>query len=214
MTDPRNFLFHSDYPQIYIGRVLSGDFTVEAGQWDYTHKIEHGLPFVPLLRGIWSDTDSFDWANDFAVFSKEGFKNYPEVGIDEAWADKTYLYIKGINNVWPEKNVRYFYRIVCLVPPDYKGEVPEYDIKEKFTFLSTRRYHKLFKIGILPKEGGKVDHDLGYLPIVWVFDKNRGCVSNTITSSSELVINENSFSIGENEKGNPYVYIILGDDYA
>lgn len=208
----RRFIYNSDYPEVYIAKVFEKDFLVTADEYGGNGELHfnHGLPFTPLMRGVWSDESHFSWSNDLSVMSKIRFGNMPEVALTCS-ADNQQIHLIGTNNTYPFRNFRIYVKIICLVPPDYNGSLEAFDVAGKFKFNSDKKYNKLLESGILPAAGGVVSHNLGYIPIVWAFSGANGVngvgIEVRVDQAKMQVINLDQYS------QKPIYYYIFGDSY-
>nr|DAW32268.1 MAG TPA: hypothetical protein [Caudoviricetes sp.] len=205
----KRFIYNSDHPEVYVAKVFEKKFLMRGDRWDDRElHFNHGLPFVPLMRGIWSDDINFNWSNDLEVYSKMRFGNMPEIAL-ECYADERQIHLIGINNIDPPTNVWMCVKIICLVPPDYNGDVSVFDTKGNFKFNSDNKYNKLIESGTLPSAGGTIVHNLGYIPIFWVFsgDDGQGSLDVIISETSVRIINRDQLA------KKPIYYFLFGDSY-
>jgi hypothetical protein len=58
VTDPNDFIFHSNYNNFKIIKELTFDVTVVAGTANQSFTVAHGLPFTPLVRAFANEDSS------------------------------------------------------------------------------------------------------------------------------------------------------------
>lgn len=191
-------LVNSHYPMPWIVWKRTHSITIE--QYGYANdvKLAHGLPFVPLLLGQWSDNASFAPSYDLSVQYPGGRTGGQPETYCNISADATNVYFTIVNNA----NQRTFYfRLMAFAPPDYDGEVTPVEYNSPFRFNSHYRYQQLYLKG---RTNGTVSHNLGYLPQakVWTISGGRTAPFGGILTTSTLK------SIAEDY---PYYYHIYKD---
>ena len=215
MADARRFRFISSYPQLYIARTFTGQVTIPAGQWFGTITIPHGLPFTPLIRGIWSTTQNFSWSNDFDVMFRDEFATGAgsnPVILSRYQASPSNITIDFISNLWNEA-VTLFVQGVCLVPSTFLGSVNPFDTAGNFKFNSDFKYNQIFAQGTLPPNGGTANHNLGYQPVCHVYAQFPGNVNgqqvSSIITNTQLVVDPGDLA----GVASSFYYLIFADDY-
>lgn len=170
MSDPRRFFLFSEYPTdqiLYLGQfevrgLAYGDYSS-----DPTKRVPHGLPFTPLVLGLWS-------------FNKDYSGNVYDTGVSLAPRGSQYY---GVN-VWVEGgNICLFAQfdgatttayvdVIAFAPSTWSGKISNIAaIKNKVPYYSGRNYLKLVKSGVIVGSG-TVRHGLGYVPqaLLWQDD--------------------------------------------
>lgn len=204
-------IFNSDYPEIYIAKTFSARMTTADQGWGIyvgEARVSHNLPFKPLIRGIWSTDPNFSWANDLDAFSRGGFGNSPDISLDTYLSRDSDLFFRGSSI---DKSVTFYIKGILIAPPNFTGNIAEFDTLGAYKFNSDKRYNKLFASGELPIGGGTVTHNLGYLPICWVFEKGQYgslSVNKTKITEQQLIVQTPN---GATDNG--FYYFILKDGY-
>lgn len=157
MQDARNFSYSSDYPMPVVA--YRNEFTVSApaGQEMVLVKIAHGLPYIPLTMGKWSNTQDFTTAQDLSADEDVDGTSL------ELYADETYFYFLFFKD--QSTDVTRYVRVIAFAPPDYDGEIEPLDNDSNFLFNTDYNYVGLYAQGVLDQStGGIVGHALGYIP--------------------------------------------------
>lgn len=205
-------IFNSDYPQVYIAKTFSASGTtidVGYGVWNKTISIPHNLPFAPLIRGVWSDDPNFTWANDLSIYSKTRFGNFPDIALTGYRSDSNNIYLDCASGV--DVPVTFYVKGILIPPPNFMGDIAEFDTIGEYKFNSDKKYNKLFASGELPVGGGVVNHNLGYAPVCWVFEKSP----HGSLAINKVKVNEQSLIVqtpnGATDNG--FYYFIMKDGY-
>lgn len=181
MSDPRNFLFHSDYPIDKILFTTQGSVTLKGESKEV--RVSHGLPYIPLVLGSWSFDQNFENTYEFGWFTFY-IPNIPQVACS---ADSSDL-IFTTSEAHAGKTI--FYKIFGFPPATYTGDFLSFngDISG-LNFNSDLNYLKLEKEGsVFVTSNGQaiINHDLGYKPFVFVWQDIGGRISRFSDSSIEF----------------------------
>lgn len=182
---------HYDTPWI----VYKQEFQIAVEQYGYANVARpHGLPFIPLLIGQWSDNGNFSPAYDLSVDTPDYTSGQPRIAAYVS-ADATNIHFNLTNN---ENTKTFYFRLMAYAPPDYKGDVTPVEYNSPFRYNSHYRYLKIFKAG---SASGTVSHDLGYIPQcrIWSMGSptrpsGRVYPSNGIITSSTLQADDQNSS--------------------
>ena len=217
MADARRFRFISSYPQLYIARTFTGQVTIPASPFGGFGQITipHGLPFTPLIRGVWSNESNFSWSNDLDVRFSAEFSPTPggnPLELTGYMATQTNIEAYFISNL-SNQAVTLFVQGVCLVPSTFLGSINPFDTAGNFKFNSDFKYNQIFAQGTLPPTGGTVNHNLGYQPVCHVYAQfpgniNGQQVSSTITNT-QLIVDPGDLA----GVASSFYYLIFADDY-
>lgn len=128
-------------------------------------KIEHGLPFIPLLIGQWSLRPDFSPSYDLGVNFIGFYGPRPEFFV-EIGADERFIHFSITNNT--QSTLRFYFRLMSFENPDYYGEISRVHFDPSlWRFHSKYNLMKIFARGRV--NGGEVRHGLGYIPQVKVW---------------------------------------------
>lgn len=163
MQDPRNFQFSSDYPMAYFVYHNTSSIDVPASSGGVvasnTITIPHGLSFIPLLVGYWSDNANFTNTNDLNVEMYGG--DYKEVSVT---ADDTNIYITGRNG--RNSGITLYVKLWAYMPPDANGDVQSVFDESNYLFNTDITMLEIAKSGVVKYEDDSkvVYHNLDYVP--------------------------------------------------
>lgn len=167
MADVRHFAYSSDYTLPCFVYKVEDSVTNTAGTiLGGCKKFRHNLPFTPILVGVWSTSGDFSTSYNIG---EERFLQGDGNGF-VAFADDTYVYVKGI--VSNDQPTTFFYKLYSYCPVDYSGEVEPINDVSTFNFDTDYVYLQVLAEGKVLANGSKtheIDHNLGYLPIfkIW-----------------------------------------------
>ncbi len=212
MVDLRNFIYHSDYPVDYIVKSLKRDYIVEVGDFGTmkTDTIPHGLPFAPLVDGVWGLnpdlSDSRSIINDH--YPRLTGQSIIDISVS---SDENNIYITCFNNDFTPKH--FYFKLWCYPDPGYDGDVEPVEDSTNFSFNSMYDYLKLFMTGsfeINPGQEKVIYHNLGYKPRALVWGRN---VSGDKFRMIEYEVTDNFIKIKNNRYSrSEYKYRIYGND--
>lgn len=112
-TDPRDFIFNSDYSTIKIYEENSVSITVNAGA-STTISVEHGLDFVPMCWVFVELASGHFYSGVCIPNQADGFPSaYIAVSPNsaETYVDTTYLKIKINNTTGSSRTLKVYYFI-------------------------------------------------------------------------------------------------------
>lgn len=183
VQDARRFIYSSDSKMPTFVWKVEGNVVNSEGSWlGGCKKFKHNLPFTPMLMGVWSNS------SDFRPSSNIGEGSYIQSSGSGfiAFADSTYVYVKGIvTNDTPQT---FYYRLYSYTPPDYDGDMTPLTDISTFHFDTDYNYLQIAKEGKIVPNGVKyheVEHNLGYIPLykIWrtvnvdFWEQGQGVVS-------------------------------------
>ena len=193
MTDSRNFLLNTDYPLDKIIYMTSGSFTVPSGGGlGASQSVAHGLDFVPLMCGNWSNDSDFSSTKEMAIYEYgdlDGMQAY-------CYADGTNVTVSSINYGSSDKTI--YYRVYGFMPSNVNDTAPSTSsASDDFVLNTDYNYTKLLAEEYHDASSGNVTitHSLGYRPqvIAWraddptfVFQENVAGYVNITTSNIVL----------------------------
>lgn len=112
-TEPRDFIFNSNYPTLKIYEENSASITVNAGS-STTVSVEHGLSFVPMCW-VFVELASGHFYSGVCIPSQaDGYpSSYIAVSPNpaETYVDTTYLKVKVNNTTGSSRSLKVFYFI-------------------------------------------------------------------------------------------------------
>ena len=215
MANPKNFLFHSDYPIDKILFTTQGSVTLQGESKEV--KIPHNLPYTPLILGSWSFDQNFENTYEFGW----SILLDPNISQVACSADSNDL-IFTTSDVHAGKTI--FYKIFGFPPTTYTGDFLSFsgDLMG-FNFNSDLNYLKMIKEGSVSVANNSqvvISHNLGYKPFIFVWQNIAGRISRfnsspikfegvNITDSS--VIFKNPFEVNSG-KDITYYYRIYIDE--
>lgn len=217
--DARNFLQSSDYPMPALVWENSGNIS---GIGSYSTKgvtINHKLPFVPLLIGVWSDNSNFNPSYDISNFLGAANIN-GDLQLNACRADNIKVYVEGYNATGSTKTL--YFRLLAFAPPDYDGEVPNLYDTTNFMLSTGFNYPKIVSQDRFTLSGGAtktIQHGLGYLPQckVWGPDSAGGITPlyrmnspSNMGGSYGPLVDTNSLTI-KGQYAGTYYFHIYGD---
>lgn len=112
-TDPRDFIFNSDYPTLKIYEENSASLTVNAGS-SATLSVAHGLSFVPMCWVFIELATGHFYSGVCIPSQADGFPSgYVSASPNpaETYVDTTYLKVKVNNTTGSNKTVKIYYFI-------------------------------------------------------------------------------------------------------
>lgn len=182
-----DFKFHGDYPVDQLMFLRSGSATVPDGTMDFIPGISvgHGLPFTPLPLLTWSNTSDFAIANVWMDASMSSTFFTTAVGQQyDISAGTTNVDIMRYNNSGASKSL--YYRIICFAPSDagVDSEVLETATQDNMFILNgDYNYMKLAFAGKLTSGSNTFNHNLGYTPRVFAWQKTGTSYSPIIAAT-------------------------------
>lgn len=169
VTQATNFLLHSDYPMDKIIFMASGSVTVSAGGSDdnYTN---HGLPVLPLLKGIWSYTSNFSNSYDMGqpLYSDNDVSVFVQ-------SNSTQYRVYAFNNGSSSATV--YWRIFGVMDTNDTSTLDfTSSTADSFSLNTDYNYTKLYLTGDanISSSSVNIDHDLGYKPQTDVWFESAG----------------------------------------
>lgn len=112
-TEPRDFIFNSEYETIKIYAEAGGSQSVSAGS-TYQVSITHNLGFIPMCWVFTESTTGHWYCGCFMPSQADGFpSSYVNLlpGSSDTYADNTYLKFKLNNATAGTKTIKYYYFI-------------------------------------------------------------------------------------------------------
>lgn len=175
--DARKLNLSTDTPIDKIVGLYSGSFTIAAGMFNSVD-VAHGLPFIPLVMGNWTNNASWNTAYEFESGPIAPPNNYsPFLYGITVTANSQNIIVFGTNYI-SSSPVTVHYRLFVFAPSNQtNAEISETSsIAESFYMNSEYNYTKLLGSGIIPKgtvtgsSTETIEHDLGYRPqlVYWV----------------------------------------------
>lgn len=162
--DPRNFVYSSDYPMAYFvfDKVLQVTVPAVTGGAivENTITVPHGLDFIPMPVGYYSDYADFRNTNDIGTEMYGG--DYREVIVV---ADDTNFYVTGRNG--KNSAITLHVHLWAYMPPDANGHAPAVSDSTNYYFNTDYPYLEIFLQGVAPYTGSSlitINHNLGYVP--------------------------------------------------
>lgn len=162
----RMMLINSDYPLDKVVYLHEGSYSSVPGNSEYS--VNHGLPFTPLIKAVWSTTPDFSVtynigdgvpdSNPDIVFSPYAF----DVRSD---ADKAYVVFVNSHST-----LTIYVRIWGYMPSNINLPTAPTSINgDMFIFNSEYNYTKLYMKGVtasssVPGSTEAISHSLGYRP--------------------------------------------------
>lgn len=173
MTDPRNFLFNTDYPIDQLVFVHEGSGSLGTGG---TINVPHGLPFIPNVLFYWSFNSDFSIVYDQNVGPfPSGNPSFPFTLQVTATSDATNVILNANGTLGPST---VYYRIMAFEPSDSSADVPATaQSADNFTLNTDQNYTKLFlndKVTVASGGNTTITHDLGYIPQVMIWNVFSG----------------------------------------
>ena len=212
--DPRNFVYSSDYLSPYFVYKTETDITTPARSTS-TVRIAHGLNFVPLIVGQWSNDSDFTVTHD--IFNIGSFDSV------YVWcfADDTYIYARQFNGSNNTNTV--YVKIFAYAPPDYNGHIQPINDNTEYNFSTDFNYLEIAKSGVIIMDGSvqEVQHGLGYYPQCRFWEEGSYVVdgqsvgvraTGPCTSSADSSEPSPSFVIGKDKVIIGKTYPIHNDD--
>lgn len=216
-NNARKTVLNTDYPIDQVIYIAQGSFSMTGISGSYT--FNHGLPFTPLIDGVWSLTP------DFAVTYNMGSGVYPSGNLATPWlteieinnrtndggAEPSIIRIGWLNL---GSNATVYYRIYGLEPSDVSPDLSfTNNAGDNFITNTDYNYQKVYKTGFIPSLAASstytVDHNLGWRPRVaawglltgglrYPMQLNRNDTTNSFgakisTTATQLIIRTDSF---------------------
>lgn len=167
--DPRNFVYSSDYPMAYFvfDKVVQVTVPASSGSTvSQTLIVPHGLDFIPMPVGYWSNDKDFTNTNDIGTELYGG--NYKEV---QVVADATNFYVtaRKVQNA----ALTFYVHLWAYMPPDANGHAPATSDTTNCYFNTDFPYLEIYMAGAVdsPSSGIiTINHGLGYTPYcrLWI----------------------------------------------
>ena len=171
MSDPRNFIFDSDYPPDYIVKALTKSYTLVGDPMGYgtvnLDTIPHGLPFAPLVDGIWGITSDLSDARSIAYDHGPNFIFGMVILQIYVTSDETNIYIYCVNSEYPPITRTFYFKLWMYMNPAYSGSVAPVEDNTNYRFNTDFNYLKLAMAGNVSIPAGQsitVNHGLGFIP--------------------------------------------------
>lgn len=222
--DARNFLLSTDYPMPVICWEKSGSVSNISAYAIKSTTVAHGLPFTPLIIGIWSESSNFtpcyDISNNMGEASLNGNLTLNAIG-----ANSTNVLVEAYNGASSKKTL--YFKLWAFVPPDYVDEVPNIYDTTSFQLSTDYNYPKIIQQGtvdIAKNTTATIPHELGYVPQakVWgpdmIYSNRVGFLQRIVRPSSAggnygPYINSNNLYIRNNgTAAGKFYYMIFGDE--
>lgn len=206
MVDARKFILNSNYVTPYIIKTFTASFTVTSESYGAIglSTIKHNLPFTPLVIGVWYDSNEGVY-RDISNQRPEDPFSMPEI-IESVTSDSTNIYLEISDSKYPAEETTYSFRIACLSPPDFTGDVGVSASVDNTDFIvntdtETPKILLFGKTTIAAGETATIKHDLGYAPMcrVWTnkilrystFTTATGLLSEAQVDNTNLYITNN-----------------------
>ncbi len=175
MPKPTDFLLNTDYEMDKI--VLYKTGTINAGQYDV--QINHNLPFVPLVFGIFSYNEDFSdsYSMPYSYVTRDNTINV------NLTANNSTVFLSYIN--YSGSPAKIYYRVFAFEPSDSRAKVGATSKYAKQFILNTDyNYCKLKEKGVVDALSPvTIKHDLGYIPQVLVWNESAGSAFPVQTST-------------------------------
>lgn len=160
MVDYRKFAINSDFPTDDI--VYSYQGNLSGDTWSQSATISHGLPFIPLVFGIYSVDNGTTW-------SQINFQSDAGAGVLEADSNNVHVQIVDNNGLLPSSAIKV--RIFGFAPSTYTGNTTPPTALSKFMIDSRVVYDELLASGVFQLANTTspqiiYTHNLGYIPRV------------------------------------------------
>lgn len=179
MTDARHFLLNTEYPLDKIIYMTSGSVVVN---FSGEITIPHGLGFAPLVFGIWSLNSDFSTSQEFDMMSSDLYS--PDyMYVTRLEADDTNIYASFQNSEF--SNETFYYRLFAYEPTDSTADITPTSSDTLATNLlldTDLNYLKLHSSGIkvVSSAPDTVTHNLGYIPVIMLWQEGGGSHANSI----------------------------------
>jgi hypothetical protein len=182
MADARKFIINSDYPMDMIVFFDHRENLPNASS-SPSATIQHNLPFIPLVFGVWSITQDYSDPRSFGQLT-DSLDGYVDVR-----ADDTNIYVYSSAGYYDSEYNWHAYpvfvRVYAFEPADSNADVPFTNISAgKFIINSDYNYAKLLRADVVDAStgGGTIlVHNLGYKPQVMAWteraEENKPFVS-------------------------------------
>lgn len=188
--DSRDMLVSSDYPLDKIVYLHTGSINFPITGTDYI--INHGLPFTPLIKVVWSTSNDFSTTygvGDGPISSNPSFAYLPQIVF--AYSDSSTINLVFGN---PGSVTDAYIRIYAFMPSNVNTDA-EFTVSAADTFVlnTDYNYSKLYLSGITassstPSSVETITHGLGYYPQVEVWYTKGGLTY----AMSEIALFDNS----------------------
>ena len=218
--DVRDFLFSSDYPMPVLVWEKSGSISSIGSYATKAVTINHGLPFTPLLIGVWADNSNFNPSYDIANYLGPANVN-GNLELNNCTANSSAVKVEGYNGTGSSKTL--YYKLLAFAPPDYDGEMPSLYDNTNFMLSTDFNYPKIVKSGVVQLSAGgstTIQHGLGYIPQckVWGPDDSgnqealyRMNGPNWMNGTYGPLIDSDKLTI-KGQYAGKYYYYIFGDE--
>lgn len=166
--DPRDFLLNTDYEMDKIIYFKDGELS-NMTPLDITHN----LKFTPLLFGVCAFNSDFSDSRPIPYIEVFG-GGVGYICSAFSFPDRVHIEYSNLN---PNPPAKIYYRIFGFEPSNSRARTPTTSKYAKQFILNTDyNYCKLFKKGIVeagPNETVTIDHGLGYIPQVLVWEESE-----------------------------------------
>lgn len=169
MANLRNFILDSDYPMDNIILVATGDATKNGNYW--TFEAPHGLPYKPLLFGLFSTDNGSTWSNiDYTALNAGG------ITVANSTTAQAQLWF------YSGSPTRVMVRLFGFAPSDVSGSINPPVAISDFHINTDYLYDSLVEAGVKNLSSSSsfqtiTTHNLGYLPRVMMWYETQ---QNTI----------------------------------
>lgn len=170
--DPRKFLTNSDYKAPYMVYYREFSFVVDDGYLP-EQLVPHGLPFTPMIIGVWWTSLDTNKVYNIAMDLPEYSTGMPLLQ-GKVSADGTNLLFDLYNNT-ETASVTFYFKISAYCPIEYTGEVQmiQPPIGDFIINTDTDNNLKIFKEGFVNQVAPVIiNHGLGYVPQCKVWSDN------------------------------------------
>lgn len=195
VQDARKFLVTSDYPMDFIVWSTNGNFSANAHE-QKTLKIPHGLPFTPLLFGIYSSDNGATWQAFGAEAGTDAGVFWTFIDSDTTNATVT---------IWARNvAVSIIFKIWAFAPSGTEATLAVPATESIFHLNVDYNYSKLAHTGEWTASVGNnvvlCNHNLGYIPraMVW-FEYESGEIEDCFSQVSSNTTKRANHSIGLDE---------------
>lgn len=182
LSNAKDFLLNSDFPQDKVVLLKSGSMSVGASS-TVTVDIPHGLPFRPLVGGNWSTSSTFSLSLDY------GTGTFPSPSPGSLFAHTSSLTADATNVSVTSQNTTgstttFYYRIFGLEPSTSSAELGgTASSGDELTLSSDYNLVKLYLNAYVDQAatGGSpvtqvIPHNLGYRPQVLAWKELSGII--------------------------------------
>lgn len=193
MTDIVDFVLNTDYQTPYILKTFSAQFTITSSDCGTigSSTIAHGLPFTPLIIGVWLDSNNGIY-RDISNSRPDGPFSMPTV-ITTVVSDATNIYFEVYDAKYPYETTTYTFKVACLAPPNFTGDtnLTSSIDNTNFTFNTSYVAPQIFKSGYIDVAANStvsVPHGLAFSPKCRVWRNNMYLQSNFTANKTGMDI--------------------------